>query len=189
VEEIRGATTGDQGITLLDGANLKFVAGNGNDTITTGATGNQSITLGTGTNTVAAGGGTACVTTSGGTNTITGGAGALTVDAHYGNTTVVAGSGGSHVDLGFGATTVTGGNGADMIDVGLGRGVATFNNFTQGTDVIGVGHLGIHSYTELTAEATITISGSDTVITFDYGPTITLAGVASVTETDFSFGR
>lgn len=187
VEEIRGASSAAQVITLLDGADMKFVGGKGDTTITTGATGNQNITLGSGTNTVVAQDGTTFVTTTGGTNTITGGSGELTVNAKYGVTTVVAGSGGSHVDIGYGTLTVTGGDGTDTIDIGQGRGTATINSFTQGTDTIDVSHLGYSSYSELTEEATVTTSGSDTVITFDYGPTVTLVGISSVTESDFTF--
>lgn len=185
-EEIQGTSTANQTITLRDGADLRLVAGNGTNVITTGATGNQQIELGTGTNTVTAQGGTTSVTTHGGTSTITGGTGLLTVRADGGTTTITAGTGGSHVDLGYGTVSLTGGSGTDTIDVGHGRGSITVTGFTQGTDKVDVHALHFASYDALLAAATVTTSGSDTTITFDLGPTITLTGVSAVTSSDFT---
>jgi hypothetical protein len=187
IETVQGATSANQIVTLKDGVNLSFVAGNGNNTITTGATGTQSVSLGKGTNTVTAVGGSTTVTTNGGTDTIVGGTGLLTVKALTGTSTITAGSGGSHIDLGSGTVALTAGAGVDTIDVGAGLGTISVTGFTQGTDIIDLHALHLSSYDDLLLNATVTSTSTETIIAFDYGATITLTGVASVSATDFSF--
>lgn len=186
IEEIQGTGNANQTITLRDGADLHLVVGNGTNVIATGATGNQEIVLGTGSNTVVAAAGTTTVTANGGSNTLTGGAGQLNVHAMYGTTQVTAGSGGSHIDLGFGTTTLVAGSGVDTLDVGHGRGTASVSGFAQGTDKIDVHALHFASYDDLLAAATVTTTEGSTTLAFDLGPTITLAGVSALTSSDFT---
>lgn len=187
IEVIQGTSGVDQTITLRDGADLRLMAGNGDNVIVTGATGTQEIVLSTGSNTVTAGEGATTVVTHGGTDTITGGAGLLTVRAAYGGTTVTAGEGGSRIEIGSGTTTLTAGSGVDALVVGYGRGTITVSGFAQGSDTIDVHALHFAGYDELLAAASITSAGSSTTLIFDHGATITLTGVSEMASSDFIF--
>lgn len=187
IEAVQGALTANQTVVLKNGAALSFVAGNGNTTVTTGLTGTQSIALGTGSNTVTAAGADTWVMTQGGTDTVVGGTGTLHVSASSGTTTITAGSGATHIDLGSGKVLFTAGSGVDVLDISHGRGSTTVTGFSQGTDKIDVHSLHLASYADVLANATVTTSGSDTVLAFNYGATLTLTGVSSLSATDFSF--
>lgn len=64
----------------------------------------------------------------------------------------------------------------------------TVNSFAHGTDTIDLSHLGIQSWTQLQAAATISSDGNGgTKIAFTNGPTVDLVGVATVTTADFSY--
>lgn len=166
-ERIQGSSA-DQTIILKDGLSL-------------------TVDLGSGHNTLTAASGNTLVVTHGGTDTITGGSGSLTVRAEAGVSTILAGSGGSHVDVGYGTVNLTAGSGVDVIDIGRGAGIATVSGFTLGSDKIDVHELRVSSYAELQAVATITSSGGNTTITVTGGDTLTLVGVASISESDFVF--
>lgn len=168
-ERIQGDSTVGQTLILKDGVNVQ-------------------VSLGSGANTLIAGSGSVSVDSHGGADVITGGSGALNVRASAGTLTVTAGSGGSHVDIGDAAVTLTAGSGVDVIDLGHGAGSATVTGFAQGVDKIEAHHLHVSSYAELLTAATISSSGGNTTITVADGGSVTLVGVAAVSESDFSFG-
>ena len=186
IERIQGDSS-DQVFQLKDGADLSLSTGSGHNTITTGASGTQSLQLGGGSNTVTAGAGTTLVITHGGTDVITGGSGALNVRAESGITSIIAGSGCSHIDLGWGKVTLTAGSGVDVIDLGHGSGSATVTSFTQGSDLLQVHDGHVSSYAELLTVATITSADGNTTLSLSGGPSVTLVGISSVSASDFDF--
>lgn len=186
IEVIQGAAAGGQTVQLRDGANLTVHMGAGQNTVTTGATGVQSIALGTGANTVNAGAGTTVVLTGGGTDTINGGTGALHVRAAAGVATVVAGIGGSYVDGGWGSVNLSAGAGKDVIHAGRGTGTVNVTGFTQGIDQIQLHGAVTPTYADVLANATVSTAGGNTVIAFNFGPTVTLIGITAISAADFS---
>ncbi len=81
---------------------------------------NFTIFTGSGDDTITVGDGTNIVRTAGGNDTITAGNGHNTIDAGTGNDTVTAGNGGNSIWGGFGNDTITSGTGNDYINGGLG---------------------------------------------------------------------
>ncbi|QPF85072.1 VCBS repeat-containing protein [Bradyrhizobium genosp. L] len=121
----------------------------------------------------------------------------LTIDGGAGND-IIIGSGGSDTLLGgVGNDTLSGGGGTDILSGGTGNdtfvygpggGADTVTDFTIGTDRINLaGFAGLHSLNDALALATQ--SGSDTVLNFGAGNTLTLLGVTKTAlgSSDFVF--
>jgi len=106
---------GGHAVTFDGFENFTIFTGSGDDTITVGdgtnivrtAGGNDTITVGNGHNTIDAGTGNDTVTAGDGGNRIWGG---------FGNDTITSGTGNDYVNGGFGDDTLTGGGGNDTLD-------------------------------------------------------------------------
>jgi Ca2+-binding RTX toxin-like protein len=96
------------------------VTDGGNHAVTFDGFENFTIFTGSGDDTITVGDGTNIVRTAGGNDTITAGNGHNTIDAGTGNDTVTAGDGGNNIWGGYGNDTITSGNGNDYINGGLG---------------------------------------------------------------------
>jgi hypothetical protein len=108
-------------------------AGNGNDSVTLG-NGSNIVTLGNGSDSVTAGSGNNTVTLGNGNDSVTAGSGNNTVTLGNGNDTTQLGDGSNVVVEGNGNDNVTAGNGNNLIVAGLGTEVG------QGHDTIKVGN-------------------------------------------------
>ena len=136
VRLVKGDDSGQQ-VTMRDGANLMFVGGSGDDTITggtgnsvivggagndviTGGSGREILVGGAGDDTITAGSGQTCAWLGSGHNSFQGGAGTDLVFARDGTDVITAGTGQLIVQAGSGDATVTGGAGGDLVFTGSG---------------------------------------------------------------------
>jgi VCBS repeat-containing protein len=203
------ALTSGNGSVFLDGSllqNQTITAGNGNDAVIAGS--NDTITLGNGndvvdagdSNTIKLGNGTDTVT-AGVNSTLTLGNGADTVTAGA-NSIVTAGNGNDTVAAGANST-ITFGNGNDtvtavssLIQAGKGHdsfiftgsfGQNTITNFNTALDTIQLSSSEFANFAAV--QNHMQQVGANTVITYDAGDAITLAGVkiSSLHASDFHF--
>lgn len=134
------ASTADMTVTAsanrptvsLTGTANTITTGSGDDTVTGGAY-KDVITTNDGDDTVTSGDGNDNITTGRGEDTITAGDGDVTIDAGIGNDTVVVGDGDNTITLGSGDDTLTTGNGDNTITLGSGDDTVTAGS---GDDVV-----------------------------------------------------
>jgi Ca2+-binding RTX toxin-like protein len=111
---------GTHAVTFSAVENLTISTGSGNDTITVGD-GSNVLATGAGDDTITAGNGPNVIDGGGNNDTITAGSGANTILGRSGNDTIVAGDGGNTIDGGDGNDGITTGAGNDIVNAGLGN--------------------------------------------------------------------
>lgn len=192
-------------VNVLAGANT--VVGNLNIDLKAGAqlvtNGNDTISFGSGADTVVDVG-TATVTAGhGGKVTVIAGSGANSVAAGSGHSTLLGGSGADTFRGGDGVSSMVGGSSANVFIGGEGKdtmvanlsaasnlftfdknqdgGTHTIDNFVAGQD-----HLKLVGYTTADALNHAHVAGGNTVIDFSDGTSITLVGYSHLTATDIT---
>jgi S-layer protein len=137
---------------------VTYVGGTGNDVIT-GSNGlNNTVTLGDGTNSFTS----AAV---GGNNTITGGSGVDTISVGSGNNTISTGAGNDSITFGGGMNTITGGAGNDTFIISAaGANVNTYSTITDASagDILTFTDRGAETF------ATAKLTLGDTAVFQDY---------------------
>jgi probable HAF family extracellular repeat protein len=186
------ALTSGNGSAFLDGSllqNQTISAGNGIDAVIAGL--NDTVTLGNGTDVVDAGDSNT-IKLGNGTDTVTAGANSI-VTAGNGNDTVAAGAN-STITLGNGDDTVTAvssliqaGKGHDSFIFTGSFGQNTITNFNTALDTIQLSSSEFANFAAV--QNHMQQVGANTVITYDAGDAITLAGVkiSSLHASDFHF--
>jgi len=178
---VKGSATGTNTIDLTDTAGIvTYTGGTGNDVIANTNALNNVYTLGNGANSINVGG-----AAGGGNNTVTGGTGVDTVKLGNGNNVITTAAGDDVIVVGTGANTISAGDGNDSITVGASAGLNTIN-VGAGTDtvILGATQATATLYTSVTGMAAgdkIDFSGVTTVATAGgtLGAKITLGGSAS----------
>lgn len=184
--------TGNLHIKLHAGANLVT---NGNDTISFGSGSDTVVEVGMAT--VTAGhGGRVTVSAGSGANSVAAGSGASTLLGGSGADTFKGGAGTSFMVGGSSANVFIGGEGHDTMVANLGAasnlfafsshhdeggGTHTIDNFVTGQD-----HLELVGYTTANALHHAHVVGGNTVIDFSDGTKITLVGYSHLTATDIT---
>ena len=192
VNALAGANsvTGNATISLSPGAS---VVASGNDTISFGSGADTVVEVGTAT--VAAG--------AIGNVTVSAGSGANSVAAGAGNSTLIGGSGADTFAGGVGSSSMVGGSSANVFSGATGHdtmvgnlgaasnlfsfastqsgGTHTIDNFVTGQD-----QLKLVGYTTATALADANVVGGNTVIHFADSTTITLVGYTTLTGSDIT---
>jgi len=164
---IRGGAGDD---AIFGGAGYDDINGNqGNDTITGGDGGNDWLLGGQGNDEVSAVAGNVIINGNLGNDTVTGGAGADWVRGGQGEDWVRGGAGDDHLYPDRGADTVTGGSGADVFHLMVAGGADVITDFN--------GAQGDRIQLDPGTTATVSETGSGTLVTLNTGDSYTLLGV------------
>jgi Ca2+-binding RTX toxin-like protein len=164
------------GISNFDVFDGTIIASSGN-TITTGS-GADTITVTSGDNTIHAGNGANTITATSGNNTITTGSGADTITVTSGDNTIEAGDGANTITATSGLNTITTGSGADTITTGGLAGSGNTIDAGDGANTITTGD-GSDMVTGGNGVDTITTGGGDDIINAGGGDDIMTGGAGS----------